>query len=139
VSRRAWQFVLGLLIGLLVALAAGWIAGYPALLVAAYLAVVVAMQAWNLIRFERWLRLRSILKPPNMRGLWGDVLERANRLYQRKRYHKRRALTLLRELRRMTSAMPDGTISSTSRAVARARGRGCTCPTSAIAGSPSTS
>jgi two-component system phosphate regulon sensor histidine kinase PhoR len=110
VSRRAWQFVLGLLIGLLVALAAGWIAGYPALLVAAYLAVVVAVQAWNLIRFERWLRLRSILKPPNMRGLWGDVLERANRLYQRKRYHKRRALTLLRELRRMTSAMPDGTI-----------------------------
>ena len=109
-SRRAWQFVLGLLIGLLVALAAGWIAGYPALLVAAYLAVVVAVQAWNLIRFERWLRLRSILKPPNMRGLWGDVLERANRLYQRKRYHKRRALTLLRELRRMTSAMPDGTI-----------------------------
>jgi two-component system phosphate regulon sensor histidine kinase PhoR len=110
VSRRAWQFVLGLLIGLLVALAAGWIAGYPALLVAAYLAVVAAVQAWNLIRFERWLRLRSILKPPNMRGLWGDVLERANRLYQRKRYHKRRALTLLRELRRMTSAMPDGTI-----------------------------
>jgi two-component system phosphate regulon sensor histidine kinase PhoR len=110
VSRPAWQFVLGLLIGLLVALAAGWVAGYPALLVAAYLAVVVAVQAWNLIRFERWLRLRSILKPPNMRGLWGDVLERANRLYQRKRYHKRRALTLLRELRRMTSAMPDGTI-----------------------------
>jgi len=110
VSRRAWQFALGLLIGLLVALAAGWVAGYPALLVAAYLAVVVAVQAWNLIRFERWLRLRSILKPPNMRGLWGDVLERANRLYQRKRYHKRRALTLLRELRRMTSAMPDGTI-----------------------------
>ena len=109
-SRRAWQFVLGLLIGLLVAVAAGWIAGHPALLVAAYLAVVVAVQAWNLIRFERWLRLRSILKPPNMRGLWGDVLERANRLYQRKRFHKRRALGLLRELRRMTSAMPDGTI-----------------------------
>ena len=109
-SRPAWQFVLGLLIGLPVALAAGWIAGYPALFVAGYLAVVVAVQAWNLIRFESWLRLRSIQKPPNMHGLWAETLERANRLYQRKRFHKRRALMLLRELRRMTSAMPDGTI-----------------------------
>jgi two-component system, OmpR family, phosphate regulon sensor histidine kinase PhoR len=102
--------IVGLLVGLLVALAAGWIAGRPALFVAGYLALVVALQAWHLIRFERWLRLRSILKPPNMRGLWGETVERANRLYQRKRFHKRRALTLLRELRRMTSAMPDGTI-----------------------------
>ncbi|MDH4167644.1 MAG: phosphate regulon sensor histidine kinase PhoR [Gammaproteobacteria bacterium] len=109
-SRPAWQFIVGLLGGLLAALAAGWIAGRPALFVAAYLALVVALQAWNLIRFERWLRLRSILKPPNMRGLWGETVERANRLYQRKRFHKRRALALLRELRRMTSAMPDGAI-----------------------------
>jgi two-component system phosphate regulon sensor histidine kinase PhoR len=109
-SRPAWQFVLGLLIGLLVALAAGWIAGYPALFAAGYLTIVVAVQAWNLVRFESWLRLRSIQKPPNMHGLWAETLERANRLYQRKRFHKRRALMLLRELRRMTSAMPDGTI-----------------------------
>ncbi|MGB7903826.1 MAG: phosphate regulon sensor protein PhoR, partial [Steroidobacteraceae bacterium] len=109
-SRPAWQFIVGLLSGLLAALAAGWIAGRPALFVAGYLALVVALQAWNLIRFERWLRLRSILQPPNLRGLWGETVERANRLYQRKRFHKRRALALLRELRRMTSAMPDGTI-----------------------------
>jgi two-component system phosphate regulon sensor histidine kinase PhoR len=109
-SRIAWQSIAGLLIGLLVALAAGWIAGYPSLLVAVYLAIVVAVQSWNLIRFERWLRLRSVVKPPNLRGLWGDAIERANRLYQRKRFHKRRALALLRELRRMTSAMPDGAI-----------------------------
>jgi len=109
-SRPAWQYLLGIVSGLLVALAIGWIVDRPGLCTSLYLAAIVAWQARNLIRFENWLRLRSILQPPNMRGLWGETVERANRLYQRKRFHKRRALMLLRELRRMTSAMPDGTI-----------------------------
>ena len=109
-SRPAWQHLLGIVGGLLAALACGWVIDRPGLCTSLYLAAVVAWQASNLIRFEHWLRLRSILKPPNMGGLWGETVAIANRLYQRKRYHKRRALTLLRELRRMTSAMPDGTI-----------------------------
>lgn len=109
-NRTAWQHLLGIAGGLLATLVAGWIVGRPALFAAVYLAAVVAVQARNLIRFEHWLRLRSILKPPDMGGLWGDLVTTSNRLYQRKRFHKRRALTLLRELRRMTSAMPDGTI-----------------------------
>lgn len=109
-SRPAWQHLLGILGGLLAALACGWIVDRPGLCASFYLAAIVAWQARNLIRFEHWLRLRSILKPPNMDGLWGNTVAIANRLYQRKRFHKRRALTLLRELRRMTSAMPDGAI-----------------------------
>lgn len=108
--RPAWQHVLNLLLGLLAALLVGWIAGRPALAAALYLAVALAWQTRNLLRFDRWLRLRSILKPPNLNGLWAEVVGTANRLYQRKRFHKRRVLTLLRELRRMTSAMPDGAI-----------------------------
>jgi two-component system phosphate regulon sensor histidine kinase PhoR len=110
VSRPAWQHLLGIFGGLLAALACGWIIDRPGLCASLYLAAIVAWQARNLIRFEHWLRLRSILKPPNMDGLWGNTVAIANRLYQRKRFHKRRALTLLRELRRMTSAMPDGAI-----------------------------
>ncbi len=109
-SRPAWQHLLGIFGGLLAALACGWIIDRPGLCASLYLAVIVAWQARNLIRFEHWLRLRSILKPPDMDGLWGNTVATANRLYQRKRFHKRRALTLLRELRRMTSAMPDGAI-----------------------------
>ena len=109
-SRPAWQHLLGIFGGLLAALACGWIIDRPGLCASLYLAAIVAWQARNLIRFEHWLRLRSILKPPNMDGLWGNTVAIANRLYQRKRFHKRRALTLLRELRRMTSAMPDGAI-----------------------------
>ena len=45
-----------------------------------------------------------------MTGLWGEVLATTIRLYRRKMFHKRRVLVLLREFRRMTSAMPDGAI-----------------------------
>jgi two-component system, OmpR family, phosphate regulon sensor histidine kinase PhoR len=45
-----------------------------------------------------------------MSGLWGEVLATTNRLYRRKVFHKRRVLVLLREFRRMTSAMPDGAV-----------------------------
>jgi two-component system phosphate regulon sensor histidine kinase PhoR len=110
VSRSAWQHVLGIAGGLLLALFVGWIVDYPGRVVALYLGVVLAWQTRNLIRFEHWLHLRSILKPPDMGGLWGETIATVHRLHQRKRFHKRRTLTLLRELRRMTSAMPDGTI-----------------------------
>ena len=108
--RPAWQHVFGIVTWALVVLAIGWVAGRPALFLAIYLAAILAYQTWNLLRFERWLRNRSVLKPPNMSGLWGETLATANRLYQRKRFHKRRVMSLLRELRRMTSAMPDGAI-----------------------------
>jgi two-component system phosphate regulon sensor histidine kinase PhoR len=110
VYRPAWQHVFGIVIWALVVLAIGWLAGHPALFLAIYLAAVLAFQTWNLLRFERWLRNRSVAKPPNMSGLWGETLATTNRLYQRKRFHKRRVMSLLRELRRMTSAMPDGAI-----------------------------
>jgi two-component system phosphate regulon sensor histidine kinase PhoR len=108
--RAAWQHLFLILGGLLLALFGGWILGRPALFAACYLGLIVALQARNLIRFEHWLRLRAVARVPDMDGLWGECVATANRLYQRKRFHKRRALTLLRELRRMTSAMPDGTI-----------------------------
>ena len=63
-SRSAWQHVLGIAGGLLLALFVGWIIDYPGRVVALYLGVVLAWQTRNLIRFEHWLRLRSILKPP---------------------------------------------------------------------------
>lgn len=109
-NSPVWQHLLGILGGLLLALAVGLFAGHPSWFVAGYLALVLALQTRNLIRFEYWLRMRSTARPPDLGGLWGECVATANRLYQRKRFHKRRTLTLLRELRRMTSAMPDATI-----------------------------
>ncbi len=74
------------------------------------LAGVLAYEVRNLLRLERWLRNRTVEAPPNMDGLWGEVLAITSRLYRRKVFHKRRVLLLLREFRRMTSAMPDGAV-----------------------------
>lgn len=109
-NKPAWQHVLVIFSGLLIVLVAGWIAGRPALYAALFLLAVVVWQSWQLIRFERWLRLRAHLTPPNMNGLWGEVVATAHRMHRRKAFHKRRVLVLLREFRRMTSAMPDGAI-----------------------------
>src|SRR5829696_6827363 len=101
--KPSWQHVLGLGTGFLIVLFAGWIVGRTALFVACYLAVVVVIQTYQLIRFEAWLRQRNLLKPPNMGGLWGEAVATANRIHRRKMFHKRRVLMLLREFRRMTT------------------------------------
>jgi two-component system phosphate regulon sensor histidine kinase PhoR len=109
-SKAGWRHVGLLAGGLAFALLVGAIFHRAAAFAAVYLAVALGWHVWSLVRFERWLRLRSVLEPPDLGGLWGDTVDVAYRLYQRKRFHKRRVLMLLRELRRMTSAMPDGAI-----------------------------
>lgn len=109
-NRPVWQHLFWILIGLVLAAAVGLFTGHLAWIIAGYLGTVLALQTRNLIRFEYWLRMRSSTRPPDLRGLWGECVATANRMHQRKRFHKRRALMLLRELRRMTSAMPDATI-----------------------------
>jgi two-component system phosphate regulon sensor histidine kinase PhoR len=95
---------------LLVAALLGWAFDHALLFLAVTLAAVLGYEVRNLLRFERWLRHRTTESPPNMSGLWGEVLAITSRLYRRKVFHKRRVLVLLREFRRMTSAMPDGAV-----------------------------
>jgi two-component system phosphate regulon sensor histidine kinase PhoR len=109
-SKPAWQSIAWIVATVLVAAGLGFFFGHIAAFVAAALAVLLAVQVRNLLRFERWLRNRSIEAPPDMRGAWGEVAAITHRIYRRKVFHKRRVLTLFREFRRMTSAMPDGAI-----------------------------
>jgi two-component system, OmpR family, phosphate regulon sensor histidine kinase PhoR len=109
-SKPSWRYLLGLIAALTLALAIGWLAGRPALAVAIVAVLLLAAQARNLLRFDYWLQHRRSSRPPDMTGLWGEVMAVTTRIYRRKVFHKRRVLTLLRELRRMTSAMPDGAI-----------------------------
>jgi two-component system phosphate regulon sensor histidine kinase PhoR len=88
----------------------GLAVGHALAAVALALASIVAYEVVNLLRLERWLRRRAVEAPPGMVGLWGEVLAIVSRVYRRKVFHKRRVLMLLREFRRMTSAMPDGAI-----------------------------
>jgi two-component system phosphate regulon sensor histidine kinase PhoR len=67
-------------------------------------------QLLNLHRLDRWLRLRSQIDPPNLGGIWGDIIGQVVRLHRRKQFHKQRLVQLYRELRRSTAALPDGVI-----------------------------
>src|SRR5450631_524380 len=106
-----WTFALARLAGILLL---GLVVGlffqpiWPWLLAAACL--YLAWQLLNLHRLDRWLRLRSQLDPPNIGGVWGDVVGQVVRLHRRKQFHKQRLVQLFRELRRSTAALPDGVI-----------------------------
>jgi two-component system, OmpR family, phosphate regulon sensor histidine kinase PhoR len=101
-ARLAGILLLGLCLGLLVHPLWLW------LLAAACL--YLGWQLLNLYRLDRWLRLRSQLDPPNIGGIWGDVIGQVVRLHRRKQFHKQRLVQLFRELRRSTAALPDGVI-----------------------------
>ena len=109
-SKPAWRHLAWIAGTLLIAAALGWIFDRVLLFVALALAGWLAFEFRNLVRFERWLRRRTTEPPPNMNGLWGEAVATTNRIYRRKVFHKRRVLVLLREFRRMTSAMPDGAV-----------------------------
>jgi two-component system phosphate regulon sensor histidine kinase PhoR len=106
-----WTFALARLAGILIAgLVVGLLFGpiWAWLLAAACL--YLGWQLLNLHRLDRWLRLRSQIDPPNLGGIWGDIIGQVVRLHRRKQFHKQRLVQLYRELRRSTAALPDGVI-----------------------------
>src|SRR5450432_3101656 len=101
-ARLAGMLLLGLCLGLLLGPVWLWI------LVAACL--YLGWQLVTLYRIDRWLRLRSQMDPPDLGGIWGNIVSQVVRLHRRKQFHKQRLVQLYRELRRSTAALPDGVI-----------------------------
>src|SRR5262245_42609202 len=62
------------------------------------------------MKLERWVRRRRVEAPPDMSGVWGEVVAIVSRIYRRKQYHKAQVTGLLREFRRLTNAMPEGAV-----------------------------
>ncbi len=79
-SRPAWQFLVGTLSVLLLALLAGLIAGRPVAFVAVALALLLARHCVSLLRFDRWLRTRATRPAPHFGGLWGEVVAIVDRV-----------------------------------------------------------
>lgn len=109
-SPAGWQTLSRLGMALLAALLVGLASARLALAFAVVLAIYSAVQLWNLLRFEHWLRRRRIETPPDMSGLWGEVVAIVSRIYRRKQFHRARVTALLREFRRLTTAMPEGAV-----------------------------
>jgi two-component system phosphate regulon sensor histidine kinase PhoR len=101
-ARLAGILISGVILGLLVGPIWLWVLGSACL--------YLGWQLLNLYRLDRWLRLRSQIDPPNLGGIWGDIIAQVVRLHRRKQFHKQRLVQLFRELRRSTAALPDGVI-----------------------------
>src|SRR6266851_2947025 len=101
-ARLAGILALGLGLGLRIVPVWVWILAASCL--------YLGWQLVTLYRLDRWLRLRSQIDPPNLGGIWGDIVGQVIRLHRRKQFHKQRLIQLFRELRRSTAALPDGVI-----------------------------
>ncbi|MGH8297291.1 MAG: phosphate regulon sensor protein PhoR, partial [Steroidobacteraceae bacterium] len=110
-ATHAWWLAAGRLLG---TIAAGLIAG--ALLgsvwggLACALAVHLAWQLVVLFRVEWWVRHRSFADPPEIGGVWGEMISQVVRLHRRKRFHKQRFVQLMRQLQSSTAALPNGVV-----------------------------
>jgi two-component system, OmpR family, phosphate regulon sensor histidine kinase PhoR len=109
-SPAGWQAVIRMAIALVAALLIGLIAGRVWLALALVMGAALAYQLWNLLRVEHWLRRRSVESPPDIRGAWGELVAIISRLHRRKQHHKAQVTNLLREFRRLTTAMPEGAV-----------------------------
>lgn len=110
-ALKAWGFALARLLGLVAAgIAIGLFIGHVFAGLVLVLALALAWHLFNLFRLDYWLRSRSTRDPPDVGGVWGEVVTQVVRLHRRKRYHKQRLLDVFRELRHSTAAMPDGVV-----------------------------
>jgi two-component system phosphate regulon sensor histidine kinase PhoR len=108
---QAWSFALvRLSAALALAVLIGLITGDMELWLTIVLGGILAWQFVNLFRLQRWLRHRAHEDPPDIGGVWGDVIAIINRLYRRKQFHKRRVMQQFREFRRLSAALPDGVV-----------------------------
>src|SRR5262245_14323579 len=108
---QAWSFALvRLAAAIAVAVLVGLVTGQMELWLTIVLGGILAWQFFNLFRLQRWLKLRAHEDPPDIGGVWGDVIAIINRIYRRKQFHKRRVTQQFREFRRLSAALPDGVV-----------------------------
>jgi two-component system phosphate regulon sensor histidine kinase PhoR len=107
----AWSFALvRLAAAVAVAVLLGLVTDRMALWLTIVLGGTLAWQFVNLFRLQSWLRHRAHEDPPDIGGVWGDVIAVINRIYRRKQFHKRRVVQQFRQFRRLSAALPDGAV-----------------------------
>src|SRR5438045_9255722 len=110
-ATQAWWFAAGRLLGtVLIGFSAGWLLGSPWGGLGCALGLHLGWQLANLFRLEWWLRHRSYADPPDIGGVWGEIIAQIVRLHRRKGFHKQRFVQLMRQLQRSTAALPNGVV-----------------------------
>ena len=110
-ATQAWWFAAGrLLATALVGIVLGWLFANVWIGLGLALALHLGWQLTNLFRLEWWLRHRSFADPPDVGGVFGEIIAQIVRLHRRKRFHKQRFVQLMRQLQRSTAALPNGVV-----------------------------
>jgi two-component system phosphate regulon sensor histidine kinase PhoR len=110
-ATQAWLFAAGrLLITVVVGATVGSLFGNIWGGLACALALHLVWVLAYLFRLEWWLRHRNYAEPPDVGGVWGEIIAQIVRLHRRKRFHKQRFVQLMRQLQRSTAALPDGVV-----------------------------
>src|SRR5213082_290986 len=110
-ATQAWWFAAGrLLATALVGFVLGWLFGNVWIGLGIALALHLGWQLINLFRLEWWLRHRSFADPPDVGGVFGEIIAQIVRLHRRKRFHKQSFVQLMRQLQRSTAALPNGVV-----------------------------
>jgi two-component system phosphate regulon sensor histidine kinase PhoR len=110
-ATQAWWFAAGrMLATVLIGLLLGWLFSMVWVGLGIALALHLGWQLSNLFRLEWWLRHRSFADPPDVGGVFGEIIAQIVRLHRRKRFHKQRFVQLMRQLQRSTAALPNGVV-----------------------------
>jgi two-component system phosphate regulon sensor histidine kinase PhoR len=110
-ATQAWWLAAGRLLATVgLGCGVGWLFGSVWGGLACALALHLAWVLANLFRLEWWLRHRSYADPPDVGGVWGEIIAQVVRLHRRKRFHKQRFVQLMRQLQRSTAALPNGVV-----------------------------
>lgn len=109
---RAWLTELGRVLSILAsAILLGLISGQLVWMVLAGLLFSFIHQFYQLHKLSHWvLREKDQASPPDMGGVWGEVVDGLYRYRKRYQRRKERLTTLLDRFNEFTSAMPDATI-----------------------------
>ena len=94
----------------LVAVAVGLLQGDVELYLLLALCGYLLWHLWNLYRFEAWIKAGATADDPDLPVIWGELVSYIIRLKQRSRTRKRRYKLLIKEFRKSSAALPDGTV-----------------------------
>jgi two-component system phosphate regulon sensor histidine kinase PhoR len=94
----------------LVAVAVGLLQGDVELYLLLALCGYLLWHLWNLYRFEAWIKAGARADAPDLPAIWGELVSYIIRLKQRSRTRKRRYKLLIKEFRKSSAALPDGTV-----------------------------
>jgi two-component system phosphate regulon sensor histidine kinase PhoR len=106
---HTWRrFLTGLFLLLGGGVGLGWLYGHPLWGFTAVCSIALAWQVRNLLRFEQAVRTRNFSYFRFGEGIWPQIFSHFSHLRQRSRLHKKNYRQLLKEVRDLTNALPDG-------------------------------